>query len=69
LGGLVIVAVLWRTALLFAEAFEDFGVEDGGGDFVVSAGPFTEVDAAAAVAAEGDVFAAEEDDFVAGGAA
>lgn len=73
-----------RTALLFVaglffgggvllllgvlEIFKEVGVEDGGGDFVVPGGPFAEVDHAAAVGAEGEVFAGGEDDFAAGGA-
>ena len=48
---------------------EEVGVLDRGGDFVVAAGPLAEVDAAAAVGAEGEVFAAGEDDIAAGGAA
>ena len=42
---------------------------DGAGDFVVAAGPFAEVDAAATVGAEGKVFAAGKDDGAAGWAA
>jgi hypothetical protein len=45
-----------RVAAEAAEVFEDFGVEDGGADFVDAGGPFAEVDLAAAVAAEGEVF-------------
>ena len=51
------------------EFFEEVGILDGGGDFVVAACPFSEVDAAAAVGAEGDVFASGEDDVAAGGTA
>ena len=50
------------------EFFEEVGVLDGGGDLVVAAGPFAEVDAATAVGAEGEVFATGEDDGAAGGA-
>ena len=39
-----------------SQFFEEIGVLDGGGDFVVAGGPFAEVDAAAAVRAEGEVF-------------
>jgi antitoxin ParD1/3/4 len=56
-------------ALSGFEVFEDVGVEDGRGDFVGSAGPFAEVDLAAAVAAEGEVFFGSGDDGFAGGAA
>jgi hypothetical protein len=38
------------------EVFEQIGVEDGRADLVDAHGPFAEVDAAAAVAAEGEVF-------------
>src|SRR5271163_91147 len=48
------------------EVFEDVGVEDGRGDLVGSAGPLTEVDLAAAVAAEGEVFVGRGDDGLAG---
>jgi hypothetical protein len=51
------------------EFLEEVGVLNGGGDFVVAAGPFAEVDAPAAVGAEGEVFATGEDDVAAGGAA
>ena len=51
------------------EFFEEVGVLDGGGDFVVAAGPLAEVDAAAAVGAEREVFASCENDIAAGGAA
>lgn len=39
------------------EVFEEVGVEDGGGDFVVARGPLAEVDGAATGGAEGEVFA------------
>jgi hypothetical protein len=51
------------------EFLEQVGVLDRGGDFVVAAGPFAEVEATAAVGAEGEVFATGEDDVAAGGAA
>ena len=50
----VIVGVVLVGA---GELFEEVGVLDRSGDFVVAAGPFAEVDAAAAVGAEGEVFA------------
>ena len=62
----VVLAVVFVGA---GELFEEVGVLDGGGDFVVAAGPFAEVDAAAAVAAEGEVFVPFEDEGAAGGAA
>ncbi len=51
-----------------AEVFEDFGIEDGRADFVDAHGPFAEIDFAAAVAAEGEVFVGGADDHSAGGA-
>ena len=50
------------------EVFEEVGVEDGGGDFVVAGGPLAEVDGAAALGAEGDFGAVEGDEFFADGA-
>ena len=52
-----------------AEVFEDFGVEDGGTDFVDAHGPLAEVDLAAAVRAEGEIFVVDADQHAAGGAA
>ena len=51
------------------EFFEEVRVLDGGGDLVVAGGPLAEVDTAATVAAEGEVFVGGEDDGAAGGAA
>jgi hypothetical protein len=51
------------------ELFEEVGILDGGGDFVVAGGPFAEVDAAATVGAEGEVFVPGKDDGAAGRAA
>jgi hypothetical protein len=51
------------------ELFEEIGVLDGRGDFVVAGGPLAEVDAAAAVGAEGEVFVLGKNDGAAGGAA
>lgn len=71
---------LWLVLLVFVvaagvavgfgagEFFEEVGVLDGRGDFVVSAGPFAEVEEAAAVGAEGEVFGSGEHYFAAGGA-
>src|ERR1700721_1757127 len=50
------------------QLFEEVGVLNGGGNFVVSAGPFTEVEQSAAVGAEGKVLVGGEDYFAAGGA-
>jgi len=65
----VVIVVVVAVGTEAAEVFEDFGVEDGGTDFVDARGPLSEVDFAAAVAAEGEVFAVEEDEFAAGGTA
>ncbi len=65
-GSLLVDRVLLLLGVL--EVFEEVGVEDGGGDFVVAGGPLAEVDEAAAVGAEGEVFVGGEDDFAAGGA-
>jgi hypothetical protein len=62
----VILAIVLVGA---GEFLEEVRVLNGGGDFVVTAGPFAQVDAAAAVGAEGEVFATGEDDVAAGGAA
>jgi hypothetical protein len=62
----VVLAVVFVGA---GEFFEEVGILDWGGDLVVAAGPFSEVDAAAAVGTEGKVFASGEDDGSAGGAA
>jgi hypothetical protein len=56
LRGLILV-VLAVVLVGAGELFEEVGVLNGGGDPVVAAGPFAEVDAAAAVGAEGKVFA------------
>src|SRR5205823_12491455 len=62
----VVLGVVFPRA---GELFEEVGVLDRAGDFIVSAGPFAEIDAAAAVGAEREVFAAGEDDGPAGGTA
>jgi len=63
------VAAFAVAATEGAEVFEDFWVEDGGADFVDAGGPLSEIDLAAAVGAEGKVFAVEGDEFATGGAA
>ena len=68
LAGLVFI-VLAVVLVGAGELFEEIGVLDGGGDFVVAAGPFAKVDAAAAVGAEREVFVLLEDQRAAGGAA
>jgi hypothetical protein len=50
------------------QLFEEVGILDGSGDFVVAGGPFAEVEDAAAVGAEGEVVVGGEDYFAAGGA-
>jgi len=50
------------------EVFEEIGVEDGGGDFVLAGSPLAEVDGAAAVGAEGDIEGVEGDWLAADGA-
>jgi hypothetical protein len=50
------------------ELFEKIGILDGGADLVVAGGPLAEVEDAAAVGAEGEVFVGGEDDLAAGGA-
>jgi hypothetical protein len=67
--GLVVFVVLTIGFVGAGELFEEVGVLDGGGDFVIAGGPFAEVDAAAAVGAEGEVFVPGKDDGAAGGAA
>ena len=67
--GLVFVALAGVAVGVGAgEFFEEVGVLNGGGDFVVAGGPFAEVEDAAAVGAEGEVVVGSEDDFAAGGA-
>jgi hypothetical protein len=68
-GGLVFVVVFVAVRLGAGEFFEEVGVLNWGGDFVVAGGPFAEVDTAAPVIAEGEVFVRGEDQGAAGGAA
>jgi hypothetical protein len=70
-GALGVPLLLIGTVVVGAEAaevFENFRVEDGRADFVDAHGPFAEIDFAAAVAAEWEVFVAGADDHCAGGA-
>jgi hypothetical protein len=69
LRALVFVVVFVAVGLGAGEFFKEVGVLDGGGDLVVAGGPFSQVDAAATVAAEGEVFVCGEDDGAAGGTA
>ena len=48
----VVIVVVVAVGTEAAEVFEDFGVEDGGADFVDAGGPLAEVDLAATVRAE-----------------
>src|ERR1700761_1701830 len=61
----VILAIVFVRA---SEFFEEIGILDRRGDLVVAAGPLSEVDAAAAIGAKGEVFAGGEDDVAACGA-
>ena len=63
------VAAVAVPAAECAQIFEYFGVEDGRADLVDAGGPLAEVDLAAAVRAEGEVLAVEQDQLGAGGAA
>jgi hypothetical protein len=63
-----VVVVLAIVLVGASEFFEEIGILDGCGDFIVAAGPLAEVDAAAAIGAEGEVFAGGEDDVAASGA-
>ena len=51
-----------------AQVFKHLGVKDGRGDFIDAHGPLAEVDAAAAVRAEGEVFTGGGDQLATGGA-
>jgi hypothetical protein len=66
----IVVGVGGGVLLLLGvlEVFEEVGVEDGGGDLVVSGGPLAEVDGATALGAEGDFGGVEGDEFFADGA-
>jgi hypothetical protein len=64
-----VVVVLAAVFVGAGELFEEVGVLDGAGDFVVTGGPFAEVNAAAAVTAEGEVFVPFQDESATGGAA
>jgi hypothetical protein len=64
-----VVVVLAVVFVRTGEFFEQVGVLNRRADLVVSASPFAEVDAAAAVGAEGEVFTLGENDGAAGGTA
>jgi len=57
-----------RALLLFEKAFEHLRIGDGCGDPVAFAGPFSQVDQAAAIAAKRKVFTAGQHQAAAGGA-
>ena len=65
-----VVKVAGGVGLLLGvlDVFEEVGVEDGGGDFVVAGGPLAKVDGAAALGAERDFGGVEGDEFFADGA-
>jgi hypothetical protein len=60
---LVTVGVVFMGA---GEFFEEVWILNRGGDFVVAASPFAEVDAAAAVGAKGEVFVLFQDEGATG---
>lgn len=49
-----------------SQFLEKVGVLDGGRDLVIAAGPFAEVEQAAAVGAKGEILVRGQDDFAAG---
>src|ERR1700678_1573413 len=63
------VAALGVSAAKGAQVFEYLRVKHGRTDFVDARGPLAQVDLAAAVGAEREVFAVEDYEFTAGGAA
>jgi hypothetical protein len=64
-GSVLIGGVGVATGVRAGEFFEEVGVLDGRADLVVSGGPLAEVEDAAAVGAEGEVFVGGEDDLAA----
>ena len=50
------IGILLLLCLLFGDVFKQLRIVDLGGDHVSAAGPLAQVDSAAAVAAEGEVF-------------
>jgi len=64
-----VVVVLAIVLIGTCELFEEVGVLNRGRDLIVAAGPFAQIDATAAVGAEGEVFVAGEDDVATGGTA
>src|ERR1035437_5866712 len=67
--GSVVIAVLAVAAGQVAQIFKDLGVEDGRTDPVDTGGPLSEIDLAAAVAAEGKIFGVHLHQHAASGAA
>jgi hypothetical protein len=65
--GSVFITVPALSAAEVAEVLEDFRVEDGRADLVDARGPLAEVDLAATVAAEGEIFVADADQHAASG--
>ena len=63
------VVVLAVVLVRAGEFFEQVGILDGGGDLVVAARPLAQIDATAAVGAEGEAFVPDQNDGAAGGAA
>jgi hypothetical protein len=60
--------LLTTAAFVAFEVFQQIGIEDRGADFVDAHGPLAEVDAAATVTAEGEVFVGGLHQLFAGGA-
>jgi len=52
----IAVAISLLLGLLFGDVFKQFGIVDLGGDHIAAAGPLSQINGAAAVAAEGEVF-------------
>jgi len=67
-GGLVIVFSRGARSDAGFQVFKNVGIQDGRGDFVGSTGPLAQIDLAAAVAAEGEIFVSSGDDGLASGA-
>jgi hypothetical protein len=66
--GVLVVVVLAVVLVGTGELFEQIRVLDRRRDLIVSRSPFAEVNAAAAVGAEGEVFVLFENEGAAGGA-
>ena len=54
-GSVFVAGIRMAVGFGAGELFEEIGVLDRGGDLVVAAGPFAEVEQTAAVRAEGEV--------------